>query len=149
MARRPWAGLERPIAVEADRVRMLQARLDAQRIRAAALMGLHRWEHAVNDLTEVLEADPYDESVRHNLARTLAECGRRAEALTTIRQAHRIFADRGLIPAAELLALQRRLLDVGVTAVADREPPPAHGGELVGRTLEIKAIAPRSTRAGW
>jgi predicted ATPase/DNA-binding SARP family transcriptional activator len=137
----PWAGLERPIAVEPDRARMLQARLDARRIRAAALMGLHRWEHAVDDLTEVLDADPYDESVCHDLARTLAECGRRAEALTTIRQAHRILADRGLVPDAALLALERRLLDVDITAVADREPPPAHDGELVGRTLEIRAIA--------
>ena len=137
----PWAGLERPDGVEADRARLLQVRTAAIRIRATALIALHRRNASLGDLRELLHIDPYDEFARYHLVQVLTDTGQRAEALRTIREAHRLFSERGLLLDGALSDIEQRLLSAEFASGTEAEPLPRHAGDFVGRHREIEAIA--------
>ncbi len=137
----PWAGLERPVGVEADRALLLRIRTAAIRIRATALIALHRRNASLNDLRELLHIDPYDEFARYHLVQVLTDTGQRAEALRTIHEAHHLFSERGLLLDKALSDIEQRLLSAEFASETEAEPLPRHAGDFVGRHREIEAIA--------
>ena len=137
----PWAGLERPVDVEADRAHLLQIRTTAIRIRATALIALHRRNASLADLRELLDIDPYDEFARYHLVHVLTDTGQRAEALRTIQEAHRLFSERGLLLDGALKDIEQRLLSAEFVSGTEAEPLPRHAGEFVGRHREVEEIS--------
>jgi predicted ATPase len=137
----PWAGLERPVGVEADRADLLQIRTTALRVRATALIALHRRNASLADLRALLDNDPYDEFARYHLVHVLTDTGQRAEALRTIQEAHRLFSDRGLVLDGALDDLEQRLLSAEFVSGTDAEPLPQHAGDFVGRHREVEEIS--------
>ena len=136
----PWAGIERPVGVEADRASLLRTYARARRTRASALMSLGRHELASSVLNEILEADPYDELARYRLVRILSDSGRRAEALRTIREARRLFSERGLAVDAALVDVEQRLLSAAFASDAEVEPLPEQVTDFIGRQREIEEV---------
>lgn len=139
----PWAGIERPVGVEADRARLLQMRARALQLRATALVSLDRHESALPLLREMLVADPYDELSRHQLVRVLTATGQRAEAIRAIQEAHRVFAERGLVIDAALVDAEQRLLSAEFTFARTLGPMPEQSTEFVGREREVEEIVER------
>ncbi len=139
----PWVGIERPVGVEADRAHLLQIRTAAVRVRATALIALHRRNASLADLRELLDVDPYDEFARYHLVHVLTDMGQRAEALRAIEEAHRLFSERGLLLDGALNDLEQRLLSAEFVSETEAEPLPQHAGEFVGRHREIETIAGR------
>lgn len=137
----PWAGLERPVDVEADRAHLLQIRAAAVRIRATALIALHRRNASLADLRELLDIDPYDEFARYHLVHVLTDTGQRAEALRTIQEAHRLFSERGLLLDGALKDIEQRLLSADFVSGTEAEPLPRHAGGFVGRHREVGEIS--------
>ena len=136
----PWLGLERPVGVEADRAHLVQMHTRALRLRATALIALDRPESALPLLRETLDADPYDELSRHQLVRALTATGQRAEAIGTIREAHRVFSERGLVLDASLVDAEQRLLSTEFAFTPALEPLPQQPTEFVGRVRETDEI---------
>lgn len=137
----PWIGIERPEGIEADRAHLLRMHASALRTRALALMSLNRQQHASPVLREMLMADPYDEFARHHLVRILSESGQRAEALRTIREAHQVFSERGLVVDAALVGVEQRLLSAASVSDAQMAPLPEQLTDFVGRQQEVEEIA--------
>jgi len=139
----PWAGLERPVGVEADRAHLTQVHVRALRTRATALVALTRNGEAEAVLRELLTAAPHDEWSRHRLVRVLTETGQRAEALRSINEARRVFSERGLAIDASLADVERRLLNDEFAFVAHPEPLPEQPTEFIGRHRETEEIISR------
>jgi predicted ATPase/DNA-binding SARP family transcriptional activator len=139
----PWAGIERPDGVEADRAHLLRMHTHAHQLRATALISLGRQESALPLLREMVVADPYDELSRHQLVRVLTETGQRAEAIGTVREAHRVFAERGLVVDASLVEAEQRLLSEQFAFDGTMEPLPEQPTEFFGREREIEEIVGR------
>ena len=139
----PWVGIERPVGVEADRAQLLKMHAHALRLRATALIALDRLESALPLLREMVVADPYDELSRHQLVRVLTATGQRAEAIGTIREAHRVFAERGLVIDASLVEAEQRLLSAEFAFDRELEPLPEQPTEFVGREQEAEEIIGR------
>lgn len=139
----PWAGIERPVGVEADRARLLEAHTHARRLRATALVSLDRVESALPMLREMVVDDPYDERARHQLVRVLTATGQRAEAIGAIRAAHRVFAERGLLVDASLVEAEQRLLSAEFTFERALDPLPEQRTEFIGRQRETVEILER------
>ena len=137
----PWVGIERPAAVEADRAQLLDMHTTALRLRAIALIALDREEQALSVLGEVLDIDPYDESSRMQLVRVLSRKGRRAEAVTVIREAHRLFSHVGLVLDGGLVGLEQELLRETFNSDAEMAPLPRQPTDFVGRLRELEEVA--------
>ena len=137
----PWSGIERPVAIEADRAHLLQMHASALRLRATALVALNRPESALPALREVLVADPFDESSRYRLVRLLTDTGQRAEAVGTIHEARRLFSKRGLVLDAALDDVEQQLLSAEFMVDSEMEPLPEQPTDFVGRDRESEEIA--------
>ena len=120
---------------------LLQIRTAAVRVRATALIALHRRNASLADLRELLDVDPYDEFARYHLVHVLTDMGQRAEALRAIQEAHRLFSERGLLLDGALNDLEQRLLSAEFVSEIEAEPLPQQAGEFVGRHREIETIA--------
>ncbi len=139
----PWIGIERPTAVEADRAQLLDVRTSALRLRATALIALDREEQALSVLGEVLDTNPYDESSRIRLVRALSGQGRRAEAVTVVREAQKLFSERGLVLDGALVGLEQELLRDTFKSEAKMAPLPEQPSDFVGRVRELEEVAGR------
>ncbi|MFB7643717.1 BTAD domain-containing putative transcriptional regulator [Streptomyces sp. NPDC056084] len=124
---------------EAQRLAARRGRIEAD-LRRGATSGL------LPELTELLAAHPYDETLHAQRIRTLRAEGRGAEALAAYDQVRRTLADAlGADPGPELAALHAQLL--GSTPTAEPAEPRPRTGNLrprltsfVGRESELAVI---------
>ncbi|MFE9122451.1 BTAD domain-containing putative transcriptional regulator [Streptomyces sp. NPDC007172] len=124
---------------EAQYLAARRGRIEAD-LRRGATSGL------LPELTELLGAHPYDETLHAQLIRTLRAEGRGAEALAAYDKARRTLADAlGADPGPELTALHAQLLE-SAPATGPAEAPPRPGNlrprltSFVGREAELAAI---------
>ncbi|MGW2728039.1 BTAD domain-containing putative transcriptional regulator [Streptomyces sp. NPDC001494] len=122
----------------------LETRLTAVRLRLAeALERDHRTAEAVDVLRALVARDPLDEPGQRALMRTLAESGRRGEALAAYeRLRDTLGRDTGADPDPQTRRLYRALLAGSVeqderTGDGRRARLPTPATELVGREREI------------
>ncbi|GAA0898778.1 BTAD domain-containing putative transcriptional regulator [Virgisporangium aurantiacum] len=138
------------------RATLHQERLAAAEIKLDAALALGDYDAALRDVEPLVADNPYAERLYSRQMLALAGVGRRAEALTVYRRAHRrFFDDLGVEPGPALRTTQRRILrgDPLGTAIATavrpvpRQLPPAAPltgrGQLLDRVVrELEGTAP-------
>lgn len=107
---RPWANVESPEQVPADRATLEENTARAHRLRASALVALDRAAEAIPLLERLVDDDSVDESKWLDLAHAEAALGRRVEALRTLRRARNELANYGLTIGESAAELERRLV---------------------------------------
>ncbi|WP_344833681.1 BTAD domain-containing putative transcriptional regulator [Actinocorallia longicatena] len=113
-------------------LRLEEARIAAQELRAETLMDLGRHAEVVAELRELVEAHPLRERLRALLMRSLYGSGRQAEALEAYERARRMLADElGADPSKELADVHLRIL----RAEPEPGPPVAPVGKGPGPRL--------------
>ncbi|RFU21618.1 BTAD domain-containing putative transcriptional regulator [Geodermatophilus marinus] len=123
-----YADVAATFAVE-EAERLEQARLDARELAAELDLRLGRHAELVDDLRELVRAEPLREGLRASLVLALYRAGRQAEALETYTEGRRLLADGlGVDPGRPLQELHERILrqDPGLAAPA---PPAAPAPE--------------------
>ncbi|SDD50137.1 Predicted ATPase [Geodermatophilus telluris] len=146
--------------------RLEQLRLAAREFAAELDLRLGRHAEIVDDVRELLRAEPLREGLRASLVLALYRCGRQAEALEVYEEGRRLLADGlGVDPGRPLQELYERILrqDPSLAAPVPAAPPaaaapgpaPAAGPTaprrlrplpvpltaFVGRTRELAAVA--------
>ncbi|PRY50076.1 putative ATPase [Geodermatophilus tzadiensis] len=148
--------------------RLEQLRLAARELAAELDLRLGRHAEIVDDVRELLRAEPLREGLRASLVLALYRCGRQAEALEVYEEGRRLLADGlGVDPGRPLQELHERILrqDPALAApvpavprpAAAPAPAPAPAAEpaaprplrplpvpltaFVGRTRELAAVA--------
>jgi DNA-binding SARP family transcriptional activator len=138
-------------AIEAERGRLAELRLEAHELRIEADLQLARHTEVVTELRQLACAAPLREHLHALLMRALYGSGRRAEALQAYQDARRILVQElGSEPGPELRSLHQQVLsdDPALAAplpVGDRaqEVPrqlPAAVGEFTGRDDELATL---------
>jgi DNA-binding SARP family transcriptional activator/tetratricopeptide (TPR) repeat protein len=132
-------GLSAEMSRRAEVSRLAELRLDVIQECAEAELALAWHPSLVDELTPLVEEHPLRERLRVLLMRALHGTGRRADALATYRDGHRVLADElGVEPGAELVDLHQAILrDDPVTGPAPRRSP--------GGLLASAAAAPPRT----
>ena len=145
VAERPWA--VGPIA------RLNEIRAQLQERRIDAILGVGRPELAVGELEPLLADQPYRERLWWLRMLALHRAGRSEDALATFRTARRTLIDEvGIDPGAELVELQRQILDqdpaLRPSAVQPAPTPPREvevhlprARPVVGRAGELEELA--------
>lgn len=140
--------------VQAERRRLVEARLSAVEGWADAQLATGATTGLVADLERLVEDHPLRERLWARLVRALAAVDRQADALAAYRRAHRTLVEAaGVDPGPELRRAQAQVLaDSGQTdgpgaVTPARAEEPAHTGlprprsSLVGRREEIHSVA--------
>jgi DNA-binding SARP family transcriptional activator len=110
---RGWAlaNLPNNLGVDAERVRLEEARLVALEERLEVDLGLGRHAQLVGELEALVAAYPDRECLRRQLMLALYRSGRRAEALTVYRDTRQLLVEElGLEPSLALQELERAIL---------------------------------------
>ncbi|MGY1772756.1 AfsR/SARP family transcriptional regulator [Blastococcus sp. SYSU D00813] len=152
---------------QGDVARLEELRLQADELRAAALLDLGRHGDALPDLGQLVRAHPFRERLHGQYALALYRSGRQADALQVLDRARTALAEQlGLDPGPELQELAGRILrqDPGLAAAPPASPPapplpspeaspapvpagvPAVLTPLIGREAELAGV--RSALAG-
>ena len=98
-------------------LRLEEARLQVVEVRMQALVELGSYAVAMGELQELVRGHPLRERFAELYMTTLAQDGRRAEALTVYRETHRtLVAGLGIEPGPTLRELHREILDGAVPA---------------------------------
>jgi DNA-binding SARP family transcriptional activator len=112
--------------------RLEQARLDARELAAELDLRLGRHAELVDDLRELVRAEPLREGLRASLMLALYRAGRQAEALEVYAEGRRLLAEGlGVDPGRPLQTLHERILRqdpalaAPVPAPGAAPPPPA------------------------
>ncbi len=161
-----YADVSATFAVE-ESERLEQLRLAARELAAELDLRLGRHAEIVDDVRELLRAEPLREGLRASLVLALYRCGRQAEALEVYAEGRRLLADGlGVDPGRPLQELHERILRqdpalaAPVPASAAVSPPATAGPTapeppatppvrplpvpltaFVGRTRELDAVA--------
>ncbi|MGW2816783.1 AfsR/SARP family transcriptional regulator [Streptomyces sp. NPDC001415] len=113
-------------------VRPEAQRLAAQRNRIEADLRRGATSALLPELTELLAAHPYDETLHAQLIRTLRNEGRRADALAAYEKARRTLAESlGADPGPELTSLHAELLESTTAPARPAEATPVQGARPV------------------
>jgi hypothetical protein len=126
---------------QTEAARLEEARLAALESRIAADLDRGADAELVGELEALVAAHPHRERLRAHRMLALYRSGRQAEALAAYREARAALDELGLEPSAELRALERRILaqDPGLDPTpAPRTTPSTR---LVGRELDVAAVA--------
>ncbi|MCB1005853.1 MAG: AAA family ATPase [Acidimicrobiales bacterium] len=84
---------------------------------------------------------PHHERLAANLATSLAQVGRKGDALHVIETTRRVLRDEfGVDPSTRLLDTEHAIL-TGAVELGDRRPTTRTGDELVGRAKELASLA--------
>jgi predicted ATPase/DNA-binding SARP family transcriptional activator len=128
------ADVDSPAAVMWDerRVAAIEDRIDAD-------LALGHAAHLVAELQQLVEAHPWRERLRAQLALALHAAGRRAEALRSLNAAREQLADAGLEPGVAILTVERQLLLDEPTSAVVTDAPTDH--RFIGRASELDAAA--------
>ncbi len=117
---------------QGDLARLDELRVQADEIRAAALLALGRHDEALPDLGQLVREHPFRERLHGQLALALYRAGRQADALAALDRARTTLAEElGLDLGPQLQELGRQILrqdpalDAAPTGPAG--PPPARG----------------------
>lgn len=94
-------------------------------------------------LVGLVRDEPFDEQLVAFAASTLAEAGRRRDALGVIRATHRGFAELGLSVGREVADIERRILRVDDAPVSHNLPTSAPGRDLLPAPLRSRLEGPR------
>ena len=157
------AGLHSPvlrgIAVQFD-----ERRLSAMETRFDLELRLGRHRQLVDELSELVDANPLRERLRALLMLALYRSGRQADALDVYRTGRAVLIDQlGLEPGDELRALEATILAGGADLAPDDQSPvsapqvstlsqlPADAGDITGRdelTVEIEQALRAHDRPG-
>jgi predicted ATPase/DNA-binding SARP family transcriptional activator len=132
-----------------------ELRLQALELRIEAELALGRHEAVLAELEVVAREHPYRERFRELQILALYRAGRQKEALDAYRDARRSFVDNlGVEPGRALRELEQAVLRQDpALAAPEREAPgrarlPTPATPLIGRALEIAAVAALLRRAG-
>lgn len=133
----------------ADRTRttLTHERVDAVLERAAITTALGRPNDVIDDLTKLIDSNPYNEAVVRHLMTALQVAGRPAEALHAYEQMRRRLADDlGTDPGPKLQTIHQRILR-GQPAEQHPNPPasvvnnlPRDLADFTGRTQELRQV---------
>ncbi|MGY1809441.1 BTAD domain-containing putative transcriptional regulator [Blastococcus sp. SYSU D00669] len=153
-----YADVAEAFAVE-EAARLEQLRLDARELAAELDLRLGRHAELVDELRELVRAEPLREGLRGSLMLALYRAGRQAEALQVYDEGRRLLVDElGVDPGRELQTLHERILrqDPELTAPAAEaprvpaprpEPAPLRAQTLpqpltafVGRARELESL---------
>ena len=126
-----------------------ERRLEAIELRNDALLGEGRHDRVLADVDRLIEEEPYRERLRAHKILALYRAGRQADSLDAYRAARATWRDElGLEPTPALRELERAVLRQDASldaakrpATERRRPLPAAVTNLVGRRLEIAAVA--------
>ena len=119
----PLADIERPPAVDAEVVRLSEARLAALEARLDADLECGRHREVVEELSALVGEHPLRERLWGQLMLALYRCGRQADALRAYQHARATLIDAlGIEPGAELRALEAAMLNQDPSLGG---PPPA------------------------
>ncbi|WP_410667509.1 BTAD domain-containing putative transcriptional regulator [Amycolatopsis sp. cmx-4-68] len=137
------AGLDGEWA-EAERERLGQERLAAQRDLADARLALGHGDRLVAELAAQAGAHPLDERVAGQYLTALHQAGRTADALAHYRLVRtRLAEELGTDPGAALQQVHRRLLAAPATSLPLGQPPrqlPAAPRPFVGRRADLARL---------
>jgi len=139
-----WRG---PFAADVDSpaaVGWEERRLVAIEDRIEADLALGRASHLSGEIQQLVDAHPWRERLRAQLALALHASGQRADALRALHAAREQLSEAGLEPGPAIIAAERRLLQ------GDLEPPPAviqPDSRFIGRSAELDAAIGLATQA--
>ena len=137
VAYEPFAQVE-AARLEESRLAALEARIDAD-----LEQGLHAT--LVGELDVLVAGNPHRERLQAQRMLALYRAGRQADALAAYRNARAALDELGLEPSPELRALERRILEHDPELAPGQsislDPALAAGPELIGRDLELAALA--------
>ncbi|MGY1698306.1 BTAD domain-containing putative transcriptional regulator [Geodermatophilus sp. SYSU D00766] len=122
-----YADVSATFAVE-ESERLEQLRLAARELAAELDLRLGRHAEIVDDVRELLRAEPLREGLRASLMLALYRCGRQAEALEVYEEGRRLLADGlGVDPGRPLQTLYGQILrqDPALAAAGAPRPAPA------------------------
>lgn len=131
--------------LRADAARLDDARVDAELLRADALLALGRAEEVVDRLAALAEREPLREPIWARLLAALAAVGRSAEALAVYEEVRRRLSEElGARPGQELRELHGRIVrgEEGPTpaSAARSSALPAPATSFIGREAEMDEI---------
>jgi DNA-binding SARP family transcriptional activator len=139
-----------------EAARLTALHLDAQVLRAQAMLGMGQHEAAVAPLESMVVQHPLREDLWALLMLALYRSQRTADALDAYRRARQsLVRELGLEPGTRLRDLERAILAGSASLAAPLHPCAAHAPLLAGgtdgpRPLEIPpAIGPRGVGPGW
>ncbi len=130
-----YADVSATFAVE-ESERLEQLRLAARELAAGLDLRLGRHAEIVDDVRELLRAEPLREGLRASLMPALYRCGRQAEALEVYEEGRRLLADGlGVDPGRPLQELHGQILrqDPGLAGSGPTRPAPAATAPPPGR----------------
>jgi DNA-binding SARP family transcriptional activator len=137
-----------PLVMHGIRLRELRLQAVAECIEAELHLGYYA--EVLAELRELVDAHPLREKFHALLVIALDRCGRRDDALTAYRRAHRqLRQELGIDPGEELRELQRRVLNGeptlndGSTLTRDRHEAPATGASARFMVPRQLPAAPR------
>ena len=144
----PLRDVELPPALEFERRRLADLRLEAHELRIEADLRLARHARVVTELRQLAHAAPLREHVHALLMRALYLCGRRAEALEAYRDARDILVrELGSEPGLELRDLHQQILNddpqIALPTAGEVRPPrhlPAAVAGFTGRQHELTVL---------
>lgn len=133
--------------VATEITRLEQRRLTAMEERLGALLDLGRHAEMVDELAHVVAEHPLRERLQGQLMLALYRCGRRAEALATYRNAHRMISgELGVEPGMELRELHQAMLSDEPHLVAPvRQSSQNHRVTPAQLPAEVTAFTGRET----
>ncbi|SFO72094.1 Predicted ATPase [Geodermatophilus dictyosporus] len=129
--------------------RLEQLRLAARELAAELDLRLGRHAEIVDDVRELLRAEPLREGLRASLVLALYRCGRQAEALEVYEEGRRLLADGlGVDPGRPLQELHERILrqDPALAAPRPAAAAPAAAPTPAPVPVPAEPAAPRPLR---
>jgi DNA-binding SARP family transcriptional activator len=108
---RPFGDLADDEAFRLEALRLDELRLATMELSLEAELALGNDELVLGELEVAIEEHPYREHLWHLLIETLAEHGRRVEALRACQRLRGVLAQVGVEAGDELVALEQRILE--------------------------------------
>ncbi len=107
---RPFGDLTDHEGFRLEAYRLDQLRLLAMELSLEADLSAGHHELVIGELESAVEENPYREHLWYLLIAALAQCGRRVEALRACTRLRDKLATAGLVPADELIAMEKDIL---------------------------------------
>ncbi|MEX1280804.1 MAG: BTAD domain-containing putative transcriptional regulator [Acidimicrobiia bacterium] len=108
---RPFGDLADDEAFRLEAYRLDELRLATMELSLEADLALGNHELVLGELEVAIEEHPYREHLWHMLIETLAEHGRRVEALRACQRLRNVLADVGVEAGDDLAVLEQRILE--------------------------------------
>lgn len=121
--------------------------LDAQEERARLCLRLGRHAELVVELSDLVRANPFRETLAGQLMLALLRSGRRADALVVYQQLRQVLRDElGVDPGTAIRDLHSEILRTEITA-PDPEPVPPVPARFVAGSARVAQVPPRQLPA--